>query len=48
MEARLEIEGLGARAGGRTVLDRVSFSVARGETLAIVGPNGADEMVLAP
>ena len=30
-----------ARLGGRTVLDRVSFSVAAGEVVALVGPNGA-------
>ena len=37
----LEVGGVTLRFGGVAALDRVSFSVERGEVFAIVGPNGA-------
>ena len=37
----IEVEGLTKRFGPHTVVDRVSFSVARGEVLGFLGPNGA-------
>ncbi len=37
----LNLIGATATLGGRTVLDRVSLSVAVGELVAVVGPNGA-------
>ena len=37
----LGLQEASARLGGRTVLDRVSISVGRGEFVALVGPNGA-------
>jgi ABC-2 type transport system ATP-binding protein len=39
--ALIESEGLTKRFGGRTVVDDVSFGVARGEVLGCIGPNGA-------
>ena len=38
--------GLGARLGGRTVLDGVDLSIARGEIVTIVGPNGSGKSTL--
>src|SRR5262245_32803758 len=39
--AELQVEGLGLRFGGLTVLDGVSFAVEGAELLALMGPNGA-------
>jgi ABC-type multidrug transport system ATPase subunit len=46
--AILEVSGVTARtAGGRTLLDDVSFAVQRGWLVAIVGPTGAGKTSLA-
>ena len=37
----IEIEGLVKRYDGRTVIDKLSFGVRRGEMFALLGPNGA-------
>src|SRR5215475_11970024 len=37
----IEINGLTKRFGSFTAVDRVSFSLARGEVLGFIGPNGA-------
>ena len=42
----LEVRDVTLRFGGVTALDRVSFSVERGEGFAIVGPNGAGKSPL--
>lgn len=39
--AELEVEKLSLRFGGLTVLDGVSFAVAKAELFALIGPNGA-------
>jgi branched-chain amino acid transport system ATP-binding protein len=39
--AELAIDNLSLRFGGLTVLDGISFEVARGELMALIGPNGA-------
>src|SRR5262245_62624073 len=39
--ADLSIEHLHLLFGGLTVLDDISFTVARGELVALIGPNGA-------
>src|SRR5262245_56636019 len=39
--AELSVQHLHLRFGGLTVLDDVSFTVARGELFALIGPNGA-------
>ncbi|MEK7700438.1 MAG: ABC transporter ATP-binding protein [candidate division NC10 bacterium] len=42
----LEVRTLSLRFGGITALDDVSVSVAEGETLAIIGPNGSGKTSL--
>jgi ABC-2 type transport system ATP-binding protein len=39
--ARIEVEGLTVRRGGRAVLDRIGFGVRPGEVFGLLGPNGA-------
>lgn len=41
MTAAISVEGLTKRFGGRTVVDRVSMEVARGEIVGFLGPNGS-------
>jgi ABC-2 type transport system ATP-binding protein len=40
MTALLRLDGLHKRYGARTVLDGLSFEVARGEVFGLLGPNG--------
>ena len=42
----VELHGLSAGYPGRTVLENVTFSVGRGELVAIVGPNGSGKSTL--
>jgi heme exporter protein A len=42
----VEVDGLTRRYGDRVALDRVSFSVPEGSTLAVFGPNGAGKTTL--
>jgi len=42
----LTVEDLGKDFGDRTVLDGVSFSVERGQTVAVIGPSGAGKSTL--
>ncbi|WP_330461320.1 ABC transporter ATP-binding protein/permease [Streptomyces sp. NBC_00820] len=44
---RLELRGVTARRGGRTVLDDVDLSVPGGTTLAVVGRSGSGKSLLA-
>src|SRR5437867_9291047 len=43
---RLKAEDLKKSFGGKVVLDGISFSVAQGESLVIVGPSGTGKSVL--
>lgn len=44
-EAVIEFDGVVKRFDGRTVLDGVSFSLAKGDILAVVGPSGTGKSV---
>ncbi|MDX6363077.1 MAG: ATP-binding cassette, subfamily bacterial RamA/AmfB [Streptomyces sp.] len=46
-DGRLELRGVTARRGGRTVLDAVDLVVPGGSTLAVVGRSGAGKSLLA-
>ncbi|ODT78427.1 MAG: hypothetical protein ABS76_23850 [Pelagibacterium sp. SCN 64-44] len=46
MSAGLDIAGISVRAGGRTLLDRVDFTAARGAVTGLIGPNGAGKSTL--
>jgi zinc transport system ATP-binding protein len=46
MESLLTVKSLGVTLRNRTIIENLSFSVARGEVLTIVGPNGAGKTVL--
>ncbi|MGW1719276.1 ABC transporter ATP-binding protein [Streptomyces sp. NPDC002156] len=46
-QGRLELRGVTARRGGRTLLDRVDLVVPGGSTLAVVGRSGAGKSLLA-
>jgi zinc transport system ATP-binding protein len=45
-EHALEVEHLSVRFGSTRVIEDLSFSVRRGTTLAIIGPNGSGKTVL--
>jgi phospholipid/cholesterol/gamma-HCH transport system ATP-binding protein len=42
----MQIESVGVRFGDNVVLDRISFTVPRGQTLAIIGESGCGKTVL--
>jgi len=42
----LEVQRLGKRYGGRTVLDQVNFRLEPGRVLGLLGPNGAGKTTL--
>jgi ABC-2 type transport system ATP-binding protein len=44
--ALLEVESLGVRAGGRWIVEAVTFQARAGEVTAVIGPNGAGKTTL--
>ena len=46
MNPVLEVAGLEKRYGAITVVDRVDFTLARGQCLGLIGPNGAGKSTL--
>lgn len=45
-EPVLQMDSLGFRTAGRTLLDNINLQVAEGECVAVVGPNGAGKSTL--
>lgn len=46
MNVALDVSDLRKRYGATTVVDRVSFKLARGECIGVIGPNGAGKSTL--
>ncbi len=42
----IEVEGVGATLGGRTVLDGISLTIGKGRILGVLGPNGCGKSTL--
>jgi len=46
MERILEVKNLAVRFGSQPIIDDLNFEVEKGETLAVIGPNGSGKTVL--
>jgi zinc transport system ATP-binding protein len=42
----LSVKNLTVKLGGKTIIENVSFNLRKGESLAIIGPNGSGKTVL--
>ena len=46
MPALMQVQGLSAQAGGRTILHDIDFEVRQGEVLVVMGPSGCGKSTL--